>query len=132
MPVDFMKYMQRMPAWKDVSTEDAKHVESKLPELILLGAKQSGLLCSDVLKALGPEWLMRWETQHLSRGAQAELIAARLNYTPDESSPLNRQGTLILTGKHSKQLRKEATEARIKKIQEQEAAKAEGAQRKAA
>jgi len=56
-----------MAAWKDhVTQEDMQHVQSKLPELILLARKQNGILCSDVLKVLGPEWLMNWETHNLS------------------------------------------------------------------
>jgi len=36
-PIDFLKFIQRMPAWKDhITKEDMEYVQSKLPELICL------------------------------------------------------------------------------------------------
>ena len=131
MPLDFRSYMERMPAWtKHVTDEDVDHVESKLPELISLGRKQNGLFSNDVLTALGSDWLLKWETDHLPDVARKELIEARIHYTPDDKSPLNRQGTLLLTGENSKRLRKEAAEARIRRVEEQRTAKEQQAARK--
>ena len=119
-PVNFRSLMQRMPAWRTVSKADILHVESKLPGLVLLGMKQGAVLCSDVLAAVGPEWLMIWETKHLSAPARASLVQERLSYTPDETSPLNRQGTVILTNERAKQLRKVAAEKKLRKQEEKE------------
>ena len=92
MACRFKKYMQRMPAWnKCVTEEDLEYLQTKLPALIKLGKMQNGLLCNDVLRELGPEWLLDWETKNLAPVARRELIQARLRYTPDEQSPLNRQ-----------------------------------------
>ena len=131
MPLDFRSYMERMPAWtKHVTDEDVDHVESKQPELIALGRKQNGIFSCDVLTALGSDWLLKWETDHLNEVARKELIEARIHDTPDENSPLNRQGTLLLTGEHSKRLRKEAAEARIRRVADQRATVRERAARK--
>jgi len=73
---------------------------------------------------------MNWETHNLSPIARKQLIDARINYTPDKSSPLNRQGTVALTGEHSKKLRREEAKVMIRQREEKEAAKAEEAQRK--
>ena len=121
-PVDFVKYIDRMPAWGKCATkEDLQHLQKKLPTLINLGRKQNGLLCSDVLNELGSEWLLGWETDNLGPVARSELIKARSRYTPDEQSPLNRQGTLLLTGEHSKKLRRDAMELIARKKEEDEA-----------
>jgi hypothetical protein len=119
-PVNFCSFMQRMPAWKTVSEADILHVEGKIPDLVLLGMKQGAVLCSDVLEAVGPEWLMIWETKHLSAQAREELVRERLSYTPDQTSPLNRQGTVILTNANAKQLRKVAAETKSRKQAEKE------------
>jgi len=112
--------MQRMPAWKKVTETDILHMESKLPELILLGMKQGAVLCSDVLKAVGPEWLLIWETYSLSPQAREALVQERLSYTPDETSPLNRQGTIILTNEQAKKRRIDAAEAKVRAQDEKE------------
>jgi hypothetical protein len=119
-PLNFRTFMQRMPAWKDITEEDILHVESKLPELILLGMKQGAILCSDVLKAVGPEWLLIWETNSLSPQAREALVQERLSYTPDETSPLNRQGTIILTNEQAKKRRIDAAEAKLRAQEEKE------------
>ena len=112
--------MQRMPAWKDITEKDILHMESKLPELILLGMKQGAVLCSDVLKAVGPKWLLIWETNSLSPQAREALVQERLSYTPDETSPLNRQGTIILTNEQAKKRRIDAAEAKLRAQEEKE------------
>ena len=120
-PVNFLNFIQRMPAWgKSVKAEDLEHLQTKLPALINLGRVQNGLLCSDVLKEVGSEWLLDWETEHMNPIARRELINARLHYTPDEKSPLNRQGTVLLTGEHNKKLRKDAIEKMVQKREEVE------------
>jgi hypothetical protein len=119
-PLNFRTFMQRMPAWKDITEKDILHMESKLPELILLGMKQGAVLCSDVLKAVGPKWLLIWETNSLSPQAREALVQERLSYTPDETSPLNRQGTIILTNEQAKKRRIDAAEAKLRAQEEKE------------
>ena len=86
--VDFLSFMQRTPTWKGISENDVLHVKSKIPDLVMLGTKQGGVLCSDVLEAVGAEWLMIWETTYVSAQARESLVQERLSYTPDETSPL--------------------------------------------
>ena len=56
----------------------------------------------------------------MSTQAREALVQERLSYTPDETSPLNRQGTVILTNAHAKQLRKVAAETKSRKQEEKE------------
>jgi len=41
-------------------------------------------------------------------------VQERLAYTPDETSPLNRQGTVILTNEQAKKRRVDAAEAKVR------------------
>jgi hypothetical protein len=106
-----------MPAWKDITEKDILHMESKLPNLILLGMKQGAVMRSDVLKAVGPEWLL-WEPHSLYPQAREALVKERLSYTPDETSPFNINGTIKLTNEQAKKRQIDAAEAKIRAQEE--------------
>lgn len=112
--------MNQMPAWRSVTEEEIQHLERNLPELVNLGMEEGALRCSDILKAVGHDWLINWERKSLSSQARNALICARVEYTPNHKSPICRQGTVILTNNHAKQRRKDILEEKQREQVEKE------------
>jgi len=71
-------------------------VEQAIPSsLIAVGVRTGGIIASDVLKAVGPEWLLDYESKDTNEATRKELITYRMKFTPvHTSAPLGHRARL--------------------------------------